>query len=196
MPTLSTLIQAAKTFQSLVKFVESGGLARELSSDTDLNAARRSLKDSEISNNPHGQVLNAIGHLEHCLEDVGSIKIRELDYVTTLEDLVKREAVLYKIQYVCCFLAYCYSYLQEDRLRDKYLSLALGCEKALKPKGGEIKVASSVVFNFVTMIGPFQANKMLAQKVLSGKDTYADVIEKYRLKNKEIKSLKNKLLSI
>ena len=196
MAHLTALIQSAKTFQTLVKFIESGGLAKELASDTDLNAARRALRSSEIANDPRSQVFNAVGHLERCIEEVGATKIRDISYITTLEDLVKREAVLYKYQYVCCFLAYCYSYLQEDNLRDDYLALALGCEKALKPKNSELKVVSSMVFNFATMIGPFQANKMLAQKVLSGKDTYADVIEKYRLKNKEIKSLKNQLLSI
>jgi hypothetical protein len=130
MPVFSILIASAGSLNKVKKFVQTGELQRTLSAlgEVELEAAKLALSSANIAQDPTREVHAAVTHLQSAHVAFKN-KYCSKEFIT-LPDEHKAANV---DVWICCLMAMCYRYLNEEKLVQKCLDEAGAAIRVIYP---------------------------------------------------------------
>ncbi len=125
MSLIISLLKAAASAKSLMKFIEGGGVA-DVIADTNLAAAKISLNKTNFANNSREQVLISVGQLETALAAVANQSATSPGLKAGDVRMMGRDHQLAdQHRMICCLISLCYRYLGEDELCRRQFEIAM-----------------------------------------------------------------------
>ena len=176
MDSFTILINGAKTFNTLKKFIEEGGIERTLG-DLEMDAAKEALRKRGSAIDKGSQVWSAVTHLESSyLAYLKAFAKYNTVHAISHQTRARYKELFSKAVFSLCLMSVCYKYLGEERLCveqiDKALQLyqseELNSFESLNEISGYTKAGMVILFEIPIV---------LAKRALGFKVDYLDIEE-------------------